>query len=153
MRRRSLWELKWPIIIGAAVAGLAFLQIARVNAPVPVTQTPEVVRTTSGRIINGQLEIGAADYLAYRIDLNHRAKLKGSFRSSDGKRKIAGRVMAAADFENWRNGSEYAALSQTGYVPRGQINLVLEAGTYYLIFDNLASADEKRLIDATFDVD
>jgi hypothetical protein len=147
----SIWRWRWPIIGIAVVAVLLGIQMLRVNKrPAAPTSAPEThMYTRSGPLVSGEIVVPPADYYSSRIDLNRRAKVSGEFRTADLKSRVSVLVIREDDFENWKLDSGYGALAQTGYVPGGKINSVLEPGTYLLIIDNRRN-DDNRFVRTDF---
>jgi hypothetical protein len=133
---RSIWIWRWPLIAVAVLASLTVIQFIRVNNKPPPAPTATRSYTPSGQLVSGDIQVAAADYHATRIDLNRRAKISGSFRTSDLKSTVAVFVIKESELEAWKSNSKFEQQARTGYVPGGKINPVLEPGTYLLIFDN-----------------
>ena len=132
---RSIWIWRWPLIAIAVLAALTVIQIIRVNKPAP---SPAVIRTytPAGPLASGEITVAASSYHAVRVDLNRRARISGTFRTSDLKSRISVLVIRESQLEAWKNDLEFEQQARTGYVPGGKINLVLEPGAYLIVFDN-----------------
>jgi hypothetical protein len=146
-------KIIWPAIIAVVLIAIAAIQVYRVNRPVPVADSKPPIRYTTGSIVDGRITVPAGGFLSYRIDLNRRAKLKGTFTTGKDNLKLACVVLREEDLENWKAGAAYKRISETGDVPRGQLDVALEPGAYYLIFDNRRTADAERRADAHFAVE
>ena len=142
----------WPWIFAAVLLALAAIQVVRVNAPKPAEDQTEAFHATEGSVLDGNYIVPAGDLLAVRMDLNHRVKLTGRFRTPARRYLIETLVMDAANFERWKAGAGFERLSQTGAVPGGKISLVMEAGTYYLVLNNRGGSGDTP-VEAHFSVD
>jgi hypothetical protein len=60
--------------------------------------------------------------------------------------------MTERDFKNWTAGAVNRTLARTGDVPGGKINLLLEAGVYFLVIDNRTTETDRSLY-VHFDLD
>ena len=151
-RNKILLHYRWPVIIAVVLTALAVFQLVRVNAPRQEQPVDESFHATSGAVMDGNYTVPAYQFLAVRIDFNHRVKLTGWFRTPSLKMLLACLVVDAENFERWKSGSEYKRLAETNVIPGGKINLVIDPGTYYLILDNRRSANDQP-VEAHFDVD
>ena len=133
---RTIWIWRWPLIAVAVLAGLTVIQLIRVNNKPPPAPTVTRSYTSSGQLLSGDIQVAAGDYHATRIDLNRRAKISGTFRTSDLKSRIAVLVIKESELDAWKGNSKFEQQTRTGYVPGGKISPMLEPGTYLLIFDN-----------------
>jgi hypothetical protein len=151
-RNKILLHYRWPVIIAVVLTALAVFQLVRVNAPRQEQSVDESFHATSGTVMDGNYTVPADQFLAVRMDFNHRVKLTGWFRTQSLKMLLACLVVDAENFERWKSGSEYKRLAETNVIPGGKINLVIDPGTYYLILDNRRSANDQP-VEAHFDVD
>ncbi|PYS98149.1 MAG: hypothetical protein DMF63_17170 [Acidobacteria bacterium] len=144
-------NLRWPIIGFVVVAVLLGLKMILVNksGEVPVVAPAPVAYSKPGPIVSGNVTIGAGEFLSKQIILNRRAKLSGEFQTGSVKSKIAVVVIDEADFENWKQQTEFKARVGTGYVPGGKISPMLEPGNYFLIIDNRAN-ESSQSVEANF---
>jgi len=147
-----LEQKRWLLVIAVVLVILGCIQLLRVNAPQQAMPEEKPFVATVGPVLDGRYTVPAGDFLAVRIDLNRRASLTGRFRTPERKMLVGCTVLDAANFEAWKNGSEYKRLAETGYIPGGKINLALEPGNYYLILDN-RNSNEDRIVEAHFSVD
>lgn len=143
---------RWPLILIAVIMILGGIQLITVNPPVPTQPQPEKFYTNSGPILEGNYTLPGRNYLAVRMDFNRRVKLTGRFRAAERKMLVSCIVLDAGNFELWKSGAKYLRLAETGYLPGGRINLVIEPGTYYLVLDN-RNSNEDRPVEAYFNVD
>ena len=152
---KQIWRARWPIIVAIVAISLAVVQIIRVNRPRPES-TEEIVSpikyTARGPLLNGNVSIAANGFHSTRIELNHRAKLAGSFRTPNIRSRVTLLVMNETSFENWKSGQTYQAIAETGYVPGGKINAGMEPGVYYLVIDNRRS-DAAQSVYTDFSID
>jgi hypothetical protein len=140
------------LIACAVLAILAGLQLVRVNAPESTGPIDEPFRATTGAVLDGTYVVPAGQYLSVKIDLNHRAKLAGWFRTQRREMLLSCLVIDDANFGPWKNDAEYRRLSETGHAPGGKVSVVAEAGTYHLVLDNRRS-DADVAVEAHFSVD
>ena len=145
-KQTGTWLLIFTIV-GVILAGI---QIVRVNNPgtteVPV-QRP--IYTDAGPFLPGQVEVGANDFSAHKIHLNHRMKLSGPFRTANLRSRVSVLVIREADLESWQSGAEVKPVVRTNIVPGGKISPMLEPGVYFLIIDNRAS-DQPQTVSTEF---
>lgn len=142
---------KWPVAAAGVLIFIALIQILRVNdrpREVPLSET----FTPSGALVDGDLQIDAQGFHTSRIVLNRRTKLAGVFRTENVKSLVSVLVMDEKNFDNWKANIDYAAITQTGYVPGGRVGPVLEPGTYLLVIDNRRS-DVPRKVRAEFSLE
>ena len=134
-RRQGTWL--WPVVIAAVVVALVCIQFLRVNRPQETaTSEPPTVYTPAGSLVDGQVIAPAKDFYSSRIELNRRSRLTGSFRTPNILTRVTVLVLTEDNFENWKSGADHQALAQTGSVPGGKINVVLEPGVFFLVIDN-----------------
>jgi hypothetical protein len=139
------------------VVALVFvvMQIIRVNRP--ATENKEEIvspiqYTPRGPLVNGNLTIEAGSFYSTRIELNHRAKLVGSFRTPNIRSRVGILVLREKDFENWNTAQSYQAIAETGHVPGGKINVGVDPGVYFLVVDNRQnSAEQPVWVDFSLD--
>lgn len=147
-------KIIWPAIIVVVLIVFVVIQVYRANyqARVVGVSTPQI-KYTSGSVVDDKITVPAGGFLSYRIDLNRRAKLKGTFTTGKNELKLACVVLREEDLENWKAGEAYKRISETDDVPRGQVEIALEPGAYYLIFDNRRTAGAERQPEAHFAVE
>lgn len=149
--------LSFWLKIGAAVVFLLVIANAvRINREeLPVVTGPDVRVdrfTEKGDIVRGLIEVPAGDFLSYRFELPHRFTLKGRFQRIRRKDRITFHVLAEENFHLWKEGREFKFATSTGKVPAGEITRVLEAGTYYIVFDNRDESTASVALDANFEI-
>lgn len=140
------------MIIAVALLALGALQIYRANRPRTVTNEPPPILQTTGTIVDDVINIPAGGFVPYRMNFTHRVRVVGKFRAVDRRQTFACLLLTADNFEKWKQRSDYRSVAETGYLPGGKMNHVLEAGTYYLVFDNRNSTEKEIPIAATFSV-
>ena len=148
---RSSFNWQWPAIISVVVAILLGIQMLRVNKrgeSAVQTNTPTTY-SAPGPVVSGELKIDGGEFLANRIALNRRAKLKGEFQTGTTKNRVSIVVVDEENFEKWKQQSAFISRAVTGYVPGGKISPTLEPGTYFLVIDNRENA-EARSVRADF---
>ena len=145
--------VRWSVILAIVIVLLAGIQIYRVNRPkTTVSEIPAPVLQTTGTIVDDAITIPPGGFMPYKMNFTHRVRVVGKFRAVDTKNKFATLLMTEDDFEKWKNGLEHKAVARTPYIPGGKMNHVLEAGTYYLVFDN-QEPDKEIQLAATFNVE
>ena len=127
---------------------LVVVQIIRVNRQ--PTENPEetvspIKYTSRGPLVNGNLTIDAGSSYSTRIELNHRAKLVGSFRTPNIRARVRILVLQEKDFENWKSAQNYKAVAETNHVPGGKINVGVDPGVYFLVIDNQQNGSEQTV--------
>ena len=95
---------------------------------------------------NQVLLIEAGETLPYRVHFNYRSSIKGSFRAANNDQRILFVILDEKNYQSWANGGEFKSAVSTGKVPAGEVSRILDAGTYFLIFDNRAS-DKRAVLD------
>lgn len=140
------WIRSWPVIITVVVAILAGLNVLRVNQPKrDALSAPDASYSTEGPLVVGRLTIPPNDFYSRRIELNRPTRLNGSFRTPNVRMNVSVVVLTEREFERWRAGSDFAFIVQTGFVPGGKVNPVLEPGSYFLIVDNRPGASTQAV--------
>jgi hypothetical protein len=138
----------WPIILVAVLLLFATIQILHVNTPRPSASTPPSdldAYTTPGSLVSGNLVIPPGDFYSTKINLNRRARLSGTFRTSSLKSFVSVLVLDQDNYDKWKMSAPHEAVTETGFVPGGKLSPLLEAGTYFLIIDNRASGESRSL--------
>lgn len=134
--RKSFWQ--WPAIVIAVLLFVALVQILRVNDRPHEASTVEPY-VSSGPLIEDNIQIAAHEFYARRISLNRQTKLSGVFGTDSIKSHVSVLVMDEKNFNNWKADMYYEAVTQTGYVPGGKVEPVLQPGNYFLVIDNRRS--------------
>ncbi|MEJ7849172.1 MAG: hypothetical protein WKF92_13905 [Pyrinomonadaceae bacterium] len=149
------WNWTWPQVFIIVLLLLGVIHFYRVNAVslVPVAATPTPFISTTGIVVEGPVTIEAQSFLTFKMDFNSRVTFKGWFAASVKNSRIDCLLLNKEAFEIWKNGGEYKAVAQTGFLPGGRIERVLEPDTYYLIFDNRLAGEPVKKIDTYFKVD
>lgn len=131
----------WLTLVFCLLAALFLINLVRVNVPDRKTAaaTPFVAPHTEGTIASEVARIDAGGFLSFRANFIHRATVNGQFRVDGNGPWVTFLILDEDNYQKWRAGEEFAAAVSTGRVPSGRVARVLEAGTYFLIFDNRLS--------------
>ncbi|MGQ0541420.1 MAG: hypothetical protein ACT4O9_06170 [Blastocatellia bacterium] len=144
----------WLKIGGGVLLLLIVINAIRINRTEPPPARPEpIVENTLGTIVVGTVNVPAKDFLSYRIAVAKRSKVFGRFTVGGQKPRVGCYLLDSANFEKWRNGSQFATIVSTGVVPGGRIERTVEPGTYFLVLDNRHSAEVPAVVDANFSVE
>ncbi len=110
-----------------------------------------VISTPPVNIIsNASLNIGAGKYQSYSFQVRDTALLTGKFRAQGGPQNdIEAYVLDQDGFLNWTNNHSAPAYYNSGRLTVGNIDTVLGAGTYYLVFNNRYSQDDRKTVEAS----
>ncbi|MDM7923759.1 MAG: hypothetical protein QUS14_15785, partial [Pyrinomonadaceae bacterium] len=124
----------WLRILAVVVVIIGIIQLVRVNTPAPEKPVAEApaVKYTSGPVVEGRVEVPAGEFTSFDIRLNKRSTLKGRFATENLKGSVACLLLTAENFELFRSGKEFQAVSKTGTIPGGNMNTRLEPGNYAL---------------------
>jgi hypothetical protein len=142
----------WTMILIVVVIIVAGFQIFRVNRESPVDQVVPVDKYTRGKVVDELLNIGAGSFVNFRINLNRRGRLFGTFAVRGVNASVRILVVDRQNFDSWQRGAEFNFISATGVLPGGKVDRTLEPGEYYLVFDNRNSTAD-RIVDADFKVE
>lgn len=127
----------WLAVVVVVVIALATMQLLRANRPVhEVSNTSPPPLYTYGSIVEGNIDISAEQVLPYKLNFNKRTRIRGTFWTGEKSRRISALVLTEGNFEKWKAGTEFKVISNTGYVPRGKIEIVTDPGVYYLVLEN-----------------
>jgi len=153
-QKRSGGIFGWAGIVLVAVVVLAAIWVVRQNPPNTSAGAAEKkVMWTTGKIVEGPLEVDKGGYLSYPLDLNKRSTLSATFTTGQDLKKLTFSIMSAADLEKWKRGEEVKFLTNTGPVPRGTVKRVLEPGNYIIVLDNRAGTEPIRVTESSFEVE
>ena len=148
-------SLIWIAIVVVVAAALAVFQFMRANSPGELqTNRPTTPIYTTGSVVDGAMTIPSNEYRSFRLDFNKRTKVLGTHWTGDSRKRVLVQILSDPEFEKWKAGKEFVPVVQTGYVPRGKIERVMDPGVYYLIYDNRSTeygGDQK--LEASFTVD
>lgn len=132
----------WLSAALCAIAVLFVVNLVRVNRQ-PQQNQPSantfVEQHFEGRIANERSVIEPGETLPFRVHFNYRSTIKGTFRAANNEQRVLFVILDEKNYELWSRGGEYKTAVSTGKVPAANVSRVLEAGTYFLIFDNRAS--------------
>jgi hypothetical protein len=139
----------WLSAALCAIAVLFVVNLVRVNRR-PL-QDHEAAGTFveqhfEGKIANERSVIEAGETLPYRVHFNYRSSIKGSFRAANNDQRILFVILDEKNYQSWASGGEFKSAVSTGKVPAGEVSRILDAGTYFLIFDN-RGADKRAVLD------
>lgn len=70
------------------------------------------------------------------MNFNKKMKLLGTHWTGDSRKRILVLILPDQEFEKWKAGQEFKAVTQTGFVPRGKIEMQIDPGVYHLVYDN-----------------
>lgn len=133
---------------------LAGIWVVRQNPPNTAADAAEKkVMWTSGKIVEGPLEVEPKGYLSFPLDLNKRSTLNAAFTTGDDLKKLTFSVITAEDVEEWKEGREVKFLTNTGPVPRGTVKRVLEPGSYIMLLDNRSGTGPVRITESNIEVE
>ena len=132
----------WLTAVFVAAAILFVLNLVRVNRqPAAGSSLAKdfVEEHFEGSIADERSVIEAGETLPYRVHFNYRSTIKGNFRVAGGEPRVPFLLLDQKNYEAWSRGDDFASAVSTGKVPAANVWRVLEAGTYFLIFDKRAS--------------
>ena len=140
----------WLTAVFCAIAILFVINVFRVNRPhrfsSAAAPTPFVEEHFEGTIANERSVIEPGETLPFRVHFNYRSRIMGNFRVVGKEPRIPFLIVDEKNYEGWSGGREFVSAVSTGKVPSGTISRTLDAGTYFLIFDNRAS-DKRAVLD------
>ena len=134
VHRSTAWI--WAAVIVVVAAAVIVFQFFRANAPEPPTTVSPTPVYTRGTVVEGVLEIPSDQFLSYRLNFNKKTKVIGTHWTGGSSRRVLALILTEAEFEKWKGGVEFKSVTQTGYVPRGKIEMVIDPGVYYFVYDN-----------------
>ncbi|MGH9949041.1 MAG: hypothetical protein ACRD6X_17860 [Pyrinomonadaceae bacterium] len=126
----------WFKIGGGVIVLLVILNTFRVNLPEAAEPAPLPSIHTEGKIADGRTVIEPGGFWSYRVNFNYSAAIKGYYRVAGGRPKITFVILDAANFEKWSSGSEFLGETSIRDLASGQFERKLNAGEYFLVFDN-----------------
>lgn len=146
--------LGWAGIALVVWMVLAVIWVFRQNPPTqPADAAENKVMWTSGKIAEGPLEVEGKGHLTFPVNLNKRSTLSAFFTTGDNARKLTFSILAAADLEKWKAGERVRLLTNTGPVPRGTVERVLEPGDYVVVLDNRPNEQPILITDSKIEVE
>ena len=148
-RQVFLWLVIF-VVVGSVLVGIQFFRANQPKTGGPVAD--QRIYTSAGPLPLSSIDIEPSGFHLQKIDLNRRAKLSGSFRTSDLRLFVTILVLREADLENWKNGVEVKPVVKTNSVPRGKISPVLDPGVYYLVIDNRDS-ERRQTVSTDFTIE
>lgn len=143
----------WLKIVVVVAIALIVINAFRVNPPDAIArrQTP-FVADTKGPIVQEPITVEVDDNNAYRMSFPYASTLKGSFRVREKGNRVLVLVLDEENRNKYLKGDEYSTLVSTGRNPSGKISRKLDAGTYFLVFDNRGGT-APQIVDAGFVVE
>ena len=91
--------------------------------------------------------VAPAKFMSYSIEVYRPAHVVGRFRAQGGSgNDIRVMILDADQLENWKNGHQTNTYYNSQKVTVGTINVGLNRGTYYLVFDNTFSAVSNKAV-------
>jgi hypothetical protein len=113
--------------------------------------TASVISAPPVNIISGaSVNIGAGKYQSYSFQVRDTAVVTGKFRAQGGPQNdIEAYILDQDGFLNWTNDHRAPAYYNSGRLTVGNIDTVLGAGTYYLVFNNRYSQDDRKTVEAS----
>jgi len=148
-RPPSFWLKIVIVVAGAMIVINAF----RVNPPEEKMNRPApVVEDKKGPLVQEPVTVAANSFEAFRMSFPYSSALKGSFRVLEEGNLVLVLVLDEANYTKYRAGGKFTSLVSTGRNPSGKIDRKLEAGTYFLVFNNRGGA-EPQIVDANFAVE
>lgn len=143
----------WLKIVLVVAIAMIVINAIRVNPPEEKANRPApAVEDTKGPVVEQPITVEADGIIPYRISFPYASTLRGSFRVREKGNRILVMVMDEENRNKYLEGAEYVTLVSTGRNPSGNVNRKLEAGRYYLIFDNRGNT-EPVMVDAGFMVE
>lgn len=139
----------WLTAAFVLVAILFVVNLVRVNRQPPrkvSNNQPFVEQHFEGTIANERSVVDAGETLPFRVHFNYRSTIKGNFRVVGGEPRVLFLLLDEKNYNAWAQNAEFAPAVSTGTVPAANVSRVLEAGTYFLIFDNRKS-DKRAAVD------
>lgn len=163
---RSNIGLMVGLVAVLVLGGIAFLKLYR---PAPGPGDPAPGRAAgafspriryvpvSQSIANGQITVGARGYWRYSIRITDdmlNAHLTGSFNAAGGSgNDVEVAILDAGEWPNWENGHETSVrYSSDGKKTTGTFDVILELGTYILVFNNRFSLVNSKLVGLQVDL-
>ncbi len=154
-RGRRGWELLYVENVSlrhgdTAPAGAVESPAQKPAYTAPAAATAAVLSAPPVNIISGaSVNIGAGKYQSYSFQVRDTALLTGKFRAQGGPQNdIEAYVLDQDGFLNWTNNHSAPAYYNSGRLTVGTIDTVLGAGTYYLVFNNRYSQDDRKTVEA-----
>lgn len=149
------WKFSWAGIVLVVFFVLGVFWVFRQNPPAESTQASSASKAmwSEGKIVEGALEVEAMGFLTFPMNLNKRSTLDAVFSTGDNTKRLAFAIIASADLERWKSGENVQTFTNTGPVPRGTIERVMDPGNYVLIFDNRSGEKAIRIADSDIKVE
>lgn len=161
--------MKRFVILGFACILVSTLVLASgctntASATTNSTNQSNIITTTptsklvpgSQNLVNGAITINANGYYDQLFTITNGMEntvLSGSFTASGGSgNDVIVYIFNSTNFTNWTNGQQSANFYNSGQVTTQNINVSLESGLYYLVFDNTFSTSTTKVVNATINL-
>ena len=127
-----------PLIVLLIVLSFAVI----VPATRPVSQGDWIVSEAF------TIDAGSYSYFEFSVPRNGRTVV-GRFRASGGSgNDVEAFILDEDGFENFQNGHRVRTYYNSGRVTVGNINVFLDSGNYYLVFNNKFSVVSNKAVNA-----
>jgi len=125
------------------------------NIPVSQPESNPVSQPARMTIVDKAFPVGAQRYAYYTVplkaDLNH---VTGHFTAQGGSNDIEVLVLDQDGFTNFSNGHNARTYYNSGgYVTTGTIDLNLQPGTYYVVFNNAKALVTNKVVTTKIEVE
>ncbi len=137
------------VVIAILVIGNAY----RVNRPVQKPMAPPAPKYTYGTVVDEQFVVEKGSHRRFRFDLNRSTKLIGKYITAKRASNVGLLVLDEENYKKFEAREEFKPTVRTGNIPGGQVDRMMEPGTYYLVFDNTHEPEFDRVVEASFAVD
>ena len=87
-------------------------------------------------IVKEKFTVGLGEYETYKFKTEGPAQVVGQFEVEGRPSDVDCMLMDSESFLKWRKGEEVKHLYKSGRTRSGKIDVKVQAGEYYLIFDN-----------------
>ncbi len=145
--------IRWVAIIVAVIAIFIIANAYRVNRTTPKPAATVAPKYTYGTVVDEKLIVEKGGYRHFRFDLNRRTKLAGRYITERRASNVGLLILDDDNFKKFVAGEEFKIEVRTGNIPGGQVDRMMEPGTYYLVFDNRHEPEFDRVVEASFAVD
>ncbi|MEM1559984.1 MAG: hypothetical protein QXP57_07105 [Nitrososphaerota archaeon] len=109
------------------------------------TTTTSIIsyQQTQSHILRERMVVPPGYYIYHPFKAIREISLKGYFTSEDRDGEIVLIILDDLGFANFINRKAFASYYDSGRVARGELNIILPAGEYYLVISNLFSESRK----------
>lgn len=117
---------------------------------IPAPAAPAAVSIVPGGVT---VPVAAGKYQSYSFRVSNRATVTGRFRAYGGPgNDIEAYILDQDGFTNWSNNHGAPAYYNSGRLTVGTIKTPLNAGTYYLVFNNRYSPRDAKTVEVTIEL-